>query len=129
MGPNDNSPRGVLVVDDEVILGRSVKRMLSREHEVTVATSAKEALEYFDKGTRFSVILCDLMMPVMTGMDLFEELKRTLPDQATRMVFVTGGAFTDRARRFLDETPNPRLEKPFDNAALKRLVADLCAKD
>jgi CheY-like chemotaxis protein len=128
MNETEILPRGVLVVDDEVIIGRSVKRMLARDHEVTVATSAKEALDIFEKGVRFAVILCDLMMPVMTGMDLFEELKRTLPDQAERMVFVTGGAFTDRARRFLDETPNPRLEKPFDNAALKQLVAELSAK-
>ena len=117
----------VLVVDDEVILGRSVKRMLSRDCNVTVTTSAKEALELFARGLRFDVILCDLMMPEMTGMDLQEELGRRVPEQAARMVFVTGGAFTDRARLFLERSPNPRLEKPFDNQALRTLVRTLCS--
>ena len=120
--------RSVLVVDDEVILGRSVKRMLARDYEVAVATSAREALDLFAAGKRFDVILCDVMMPVMTGMDLFDELRRSIPDQAGRMVFVTGGAFTERARKFLDEVPNPRLEKPFDNAALRSMVADQVAR-
>ncbi len=120
--------RSVLVVDDEVILGRSVKRMLARDYEVAVATSAREALDLFAAGKRFDVILCDVMMPVMTGMDLFDELRRSIPDQAGRMVFVTGGAFTERARKFLDEVPNPRLEKPFDNAALRALVGEQIAR-
>jgi CheY-like chemotaxis protein len=116
----------VLVVDDEVILGRSVKRMLSRDHDVTVTTSAQDALQLFSSGQRFDVILCDLMMPVMTGMEFFEELRKRAPEQAERMVFVTGGAFTERARQFLEQTPNPRLEKPFDNQALRALVQRLC---
>ena len=116
----------VLVVDDEVILGRSVKRMLAREHEVTVTTSAQEALDLFKAGQAFDIILCDLMMPVMTGMDLYDELCRTQPALASRMVFVTGGAFTERARQFLEDSPNPRLEKPFDNQELRALVRSLC---
>jgi CheY-like chemotaxis protein len=129
MQPDEKmSPRrcNVLVVDDEVILGRSVKRMLAREHEVTVLTSAKDALELVAGGTHFDVIVCDLMMPVMTGMDLYDALCGRAPDQAARMVFVTGGAFTERARLFLEETPNARLEKPFDNQALRGLVKKLC---
>ena len=105
--------RTVLVVDDEVILGRSVKRMLAREYEVAVATSAREALDLFASGKRFDVILCDVMMPVMTGMDLFDELRRSIPEQAHRMVFVTGGAFAPRIAEFLDSVENLKLWKPF----------------
>jgi CheY-like chemotaxis protein len=62
------------------------------------------------------------MMPVMTGMELHEQLRRTAPDQADRIVFLTGGAFTPRARAFLDEVPNPRLEKPFALQTLRALI-------
>jgi PAS domain S-box-containing protein len=112
----------ILVVDDENIVATAVRRLLESDHEVKVLTSAQEALHRISGGERFDVILCDLMMPVMTGVDLHSELARTAPDQADCMVFLTGGAFTPRARAFLDEVPNPRLDKPFDLAVLRALV-------
>ena len=62
------------------------------------------------------------MMPDMTGMDLYRELSRVAPEQADRMIFVTGGAFTEKARRFLSETPKERLEKPLYSANLRAFV-------
>ncbi len=112
----------VLIVDDEAAFGVIVRRVLSPEHDVTAVTSAAGALEVVRAGHRFDVILCDLMMPQMTGMDLHAELSRLAPDQAARMVFLTGGAFTAGARAFLDEVPNQRIEKPFDNESLHALV-------
>ena len=79
-------------------------------------------------GERFDVILCDLMMPVMTGMDLAEELARILPEQASRVVFITGGAFTARAREFLERTPHHRLEKPLDMGRLHAVVDEVAAQ-
>jgi CheY-like chemotaxis protein len=76
------------------------------------------------QGERFDVILCDLMMPQMTGMDLHARLESQLPEQAAQMVFLSGGAFTARARAFLEEVPNQRLEKPFDARQLLLLVND-----
>jgi CheY-like chemotaxis protein len=64
------------------------------------------------------------MMPVMTGMELHAELSRAAPDQAERIVFLTGGAFTPGARLFLDQVPNPRLDKPFQIQALRSLVSE-----
>jgi CheY-like chemotaxis protein len=81
-----------------------------------------EALALVLGGERFDVILCDLMMPEMSGMDFYQELCAHAPQQASVVVFLTGGAFTPRARRFLDEIPNRWLEKPFDPAALSSLV-------
>ncbi|MBI5478717.1 MAG: response regulator [Deltaproteobacteria bacterium] len=75
------------------------------------------------RGERFDVILCDLMMPVMTGMELYDELGRVAPEQRERVVFLTGGAFTPTARSFLSQVPNPRLEKPFDVDELLAVVA------
>ncbi|HMI93714.1 MAG TPA: response regulator, partial [Polyangiales bacterium] len=73
----------------------------------------------------FDVILCDLMMPHMTGMELHAKLLRSHPEQAKRMVFMTAGAFTPRARAFLESVPNPRLEKPFDPQSLRALIERL----
>jgi signal transduction histidine kinase len=112
----------VLVVDDEVQLGTAVRRILSAEHEVTAITSAREAIERITRGERFDVILCDLMMPDVTGMELHAEVVRVAPEQAAKVVFMTGGAFTARAREFLDQVPNPRIEKPFEAARLRALM-------
>lgn len=116
----------ILVIDDDPMVGTTLARVLGKEHEVTVFTDGKRALDVIHRETRpFDVILCDLMMPVMTGMDLYEELKRTMPDTAERMVFITGGAFTPAARVFLDTVANQRLEKPFAPQNLRALVRGL----
>jgi CheY-like chemotaxis protein len=75
-----------------------------------------------DDGREFDVILCDLMMPNITGMDLHAEIDRMAPAQAARMIFVTGGAFTQQGRTFLERTKNVHLEKPIDVDELRALV-------
>jgi len=120
------SPMGrrghVLVVDDDPIVGSTLRRVLADEHDVTLATNGRHALELLSGGQKFDVMLCDLMMPEMTGIDLYQELSRTIPGAVERMVFITGGAFTPTARAFLDEVPNQRLEKPFAVQNLRALV-------
>jgi CheY-like chemotaxis protein len=102
---------------------RSVtRRVLGREHDVTLVAGGREALDLLDAGHRFDAILCDLMMPEMTGMDLYGELSRSTPDAVDRMVFITGGAFTPAARAFLDDVPNQRLEKPVAVETLRAVV-------
>jgi CheY-like chemotaxis protein len=64
------------------------------------------------------------MMPEMTGMQLHDEISRLAPGLASRVVFVTGGAFTDAARTFLERVPNARIEKPFTPEEIRTLVAD-----
>ncbi len=114
----------VLVVDDEPTLGRVISRVLSREHEVTVVTRALAALEMIAQGRDFDVILCDLMMPEVTGMDFHRRLQEQHSPLADRFIFMTGGAFTPAAREFLDRVPNLRIEKPFDPQQLRALVND-----
>jgi CheY-like chemotaxis protein len=114
----------VLVVDDELPLASMLSRVLSDEHEVIIATSARDALDELTQ-KNFDVVLCDLLMPVMSGMDLYRELKERLPGTEQRMVFMTGGAFTPRAAEFLTTVPNPRLEKPFDLNQVRQLVRKL----
>lgn len=120
------SRRGrVLVVDDDAAVAGALRRMLAAEHEVTVVTSGAEALANLRGGQHFDVILCDLMMPEMTGMDLYAELDNVSPELLDRMIFITGGAFSPTARQFLDEVPNQRFEKPFDIQNLRAAVRSM----
>jgi CheY-like chemotaxis protein len=115
----------ILVVDDEVMIGTSLRRLLTRKHyDVTVCTGGREALDLLAKASDFQAILCDMMMPDVSGMDVFEELARTAPELAKRVVFMTGGIFTPRAKAFLDSVPNHRVEKPLDIHALLRWMHD-----
>ena len=111
----------VLVVDDEPAVGMALRRIL-RDHEVSVVTNVKAALELIASGQRFDVIFSDLMMPQMTGMDFYHELTRRSPENAGRVVFVSGGAFTSAANDFLEQVANERIEKPFTPKAVRKLV-------
>jgi signal transduction histidine kinase/CheY-like chemotaxis protein len=117
----------VLVIDDEPEIGEVVEKLLSPSHTVEAMTSAKAALERLTAADAqsFDVILCDLMMPDMTGMELHEELSRRAPELTARMVFLTGGAFTPRSRQFLDGVSNRRLDKPFSLQELEGTVREL----
>jgi PAS domain S-box-containing protein len=115
----------VLVIDDEETLAQAIRRFLSVEHNVTAVYRARDAIDLLELGTRFDVILCDLMMPQITGMELHGEIMRIDPAQASRIVFLTGGAFTPSAREFLLATTNRRIEKPFDLKEVRRLVNEL----
>ena len=115
----------VLVIDDEESLAQALRRFLSVEHNVTAVYRARDALDLLELGTRYDVILCDLMMPQITGMELYSEIVRLDPAQALRIVFLTGGAFTPSAREFLVSTMNRRIEKPFDLKEVRRLVNEL----
>jgi CheY-like chemotaxis protein/anti-sigma regulatory factor (Ser/Thr protein kinase) len=108
----------VLVIDDEPLIGSVIKSLLAG-HTVVAEVAAPKALERLQRGETYDWILCDLMMPEMTGMDLYESLQ---PEIRERVIFISGGAFTDRARDFLQRVPNRRLFKPFN---VETLVAAL----
>ncbi|WP_170319268.1 PAS domain S-box protein [Polyangium spumosum] len=127
--PPETKPRRgrVLVIDDEAPLANALKMFLADEHDVVVSTSGRDALALLEKDPSFDAILCDLMMPDVTGVDVHEALRERAPDVAARLVFVTGGAFTPRMRAFLEEVRNPQLEKPFDLPKLRALLRQLVA--
>jgi DNA-binding NtrC family response regulator len=120
----------IMIVDDDVMVSAAVRRTLAREHDVEVVTGSRHALELLlgPKGREVDVILCDLMMPDLTGMDLHTELEKRVPEVARRMVFVTGGAFTPAARAFMDRVENARVDKPFDPQKLREQVRGWVAK-
>jgi signal transduction histidine kinase/CheY-like chemotaxis protein len=116
----------VLVVDDEPGIARSLARALARDHDVATATSAHEALKQLLESDRYDVVLCDLMMPDMTGVDLYAELERRRPELAQRVLFFTGGAFTPATQAFVQRMGERCLEKPFDVGEVRRKLAALC---
>jgi PAS domain S-box-containing protein len=113
----------LLIIDDERLVGDAIARSLSEDNNVDVVTDAELALSRIREGQRFDVILCDLMMPVMTGMDFYAEVMRIDPKLAGRIVFMTGGTFTSRARAFVENVAISCLEKPLDMGKLRSLLA------
>jgi signal transduction histidine kinase len=113
----------VVVIDDEPLIGTSVRRLLSPEHDVLSLTRGQALLDRLAVGERYDLILCDIMMPELSGMDVYEQIKKLSPEEADRLVFVTGGAYTARTEEFLKQVGNVRIEKPFDAAKLRSLLA------
>ncbi|MEY2929295.1 MAG: hypothetical protein RL033_44 [Pseudomonadota bacterium] len=102
----------VLLVDDEPRVLAVLERMLASAHEVVAVGSAREALDQLSRGQPFDVVVCDLLMPDMSGVELYSVLEERLPQLARRMIFLSGGANTSVAGEFLRGVPNQALEKP-----------------
>jgi PAS domain S-box-containing protein len=120
--PGGGAARRLLLVDDDPLVARALVRLLRRKHQVEVAGTGQEALARLDAGERYDAILCDLMMPQMSGMELHARLTECYPALARRMIFVTGGAFTEGASEFLRTVDCPCLEKPVDAALLAAAI-------
>jgi PAS domain S-box-containing protein len=118
------SHRRVLVVDDEPRVARAVASMAEGE-ETTVVTSGDEALAHLRSGEVFDVVVCDLMMPAMSGMELYERVRAEWPGVEQRFVFMTGGAFTPRSRAFLSTASISCLKKPFDADQLRKAIGQV----
>jgi signal transduction histidine kinase/CheY-like chemotaxis protein len=117
--------RRVLLVDDDRALLSSFSRALALRYEVVVADGAAAALARLGAET-FDAILCDVMMPDGGGERVYRTLEASAPATARRLIFVTGGAVTEAARRFLDGQPQPVLLKPLELAALGMAVERVC---
>jgi signal transduction histidine kinase/ActR/RegA family two-component response regulator len=118
----------ILVVDDEEAICKTMERLLGRQHQIVTAFSATRAREILLKDRAFDLILCDMMMPDMSGMELHAFVDAQDHALAERFVFVTGGAFTPAASRYLSNVGNRRIEKPFDTAELENTIARALAR-
>ncbi len=124
-------PRGhprklrVLIVEDEPALALVLQRALGDGYDAIVAPGGREALGVLTRNPSFDVVLCDVMMPGMSGVELYEEMTTCDPAVADRFVFMTGGTQTARIRDLLAAAQRPWLEKPFDARELRRILVEM----
>jgi two-component system NtrC family sensor kinase len=114
--------RRVLVIDDDRQVAEAIARVLRNEAEVELVTEGHVALDRLAAGERWDVILCDLMMPDCSGVDVYAGTIERAPDAAGSLIFMTAGAFTPRTRAFLENVSRPCLEKPLDAERLRAIV-------
>jgi signal transduction histidine kinase/ActR/RegA family two-component response regulator len=120
-GPTTNV--SILIVDDDHLLRRSLRRSLEKYFDVHIAPNALQAFALLESRD-FDVILCDLLMPEVTGMEFFDRVRARWPERARRFVFLTGGTNTPEAREFLVGVDNPRAFKPVHPDDLVRLIRE-----
>jgi signal transduction histidine kinase len=119
--PRDPVPSGVrprrlrlLVVDDDPHLLAACRRWLARRYDVETACGGAAGIAALEESAAFDAVLCDVMMPGVSGLDLHRIVGKRWPSLSDRVVFMTGGVFADEAQRALDATGRPCLAKPFD---------------
>jgi DNA-binding NtrC family response regulator len=126
--PTSTPRRRVLFVDDEPALGRLLFAMLAPTHDVTVLTSGLEAEALLLRAeVHFDAILCDLAMPDVSGVALFEQTCAARPELRERFVFMTGGVFTKEIVQRIEGAAMRRLEKPFSASAVVEVVEQVVA--
>src|SRR5690242_5759089 len=89
----------VLIVDDQPNMARALARAFIGEAEVSVALSAIDALARIEQGERFELVICDVMMPGMTGTQLYERVRAFDSRTANAFVFATGGLLPEEQER------------------------------
>lgn len=119
----------VLVVDDEPLVAESMRLVLSDEFDVASMTDPALALASLTSGNSYDVILCDVMMPNMNGVELRNRVHAYDPEIAARIVFVTGGILMEKVHQLLETVPNLVLAKPFDFASLREFIRGCALAD
>jgi CheY-like chemotaxis protein len=107
----------VLVLDDNTDIGKLLLRYLGSRHAVTVLTSGREAIESIRAGARFDTIFSDVTMPQMGGLEFHTQVAGIDPDQARRIVFLTGGETPG--------LPNRSVAKPFEISELRAIIDEM----
>jgi DNA-binding NarL/FixJ family response regulator len=121
-GPVEKPPTlRILIIDDEPQVAAGLKRMLHR-HQVVIADGG-DAARALLRSDRFDVIVSDVMMPEPSGIDVYLELAAQSSPLVERFIFVSGGVHSQKAFDFLEEIPNPRLDKPVDALELDLAIA------
>ncbi len=121
---NRTKPR-ILVIDDERAIVVAFSRLLGAHYDVVGLTDARQALAQIRDGQRFDVILCDLFMPRMGGREFYSQLRQLGTDATEKIIFLSGGAYTDEIESFLASVPNRTVSKPFDAEELLGVIAGM----
>lgn len=115
----------ILVIDDEPLLGQTLQLGLEDSLDVELEVAGRRGLARLLEGERFQLVLCDLSLPDLTGVEIYERLRAARPDLVESFVVMTGGAVTSEAREFLDKYRGPLLQKPFTLSEVEGLAGRL----
>lgn len=115
----------ILIVDDDAMVLSALRRRLRRRCETVTVLGGVEALARLAEDTDFDAIICDLMMPDVDGKSLYDTIQRKHPKLVDRVVFMSGGAFTPRLRKFAASVSNPVLQKPVTREHLESMLASI----
>ncbi|HWB74387.1 MAG TPA: ATP-binding protein [Nannocystaceae bacterium] len=113
----------VLVIDDDAAVARTLMRMIGAAHDVELVHDGEEALAVLERA-RFDVVLCDVMMPRRSGVEIYERVRERDAEQASRFLMLTGGVFSPSLRARLDAHRLTTLGKPIDRATLLAAIAE-----
>jgi len=120
--PRRASRARIMVVDDEPAICQFLSQVLSEEgHNVETINNASAALERL-KCERYSLILLDIRMKGMDGIELYRHMGKIAPSLQRRVIFITGDTLTSNTRSFLDRTKARYIAKPFDAERLKKEI-------
>jgi CheY-like chemotaxis protein/anti-sigma regulatory factor (Ser/Thr protein kinase) len=111
-----------LIIDDEAGICRTIERVLADSYRTVSVNSGREALELLARDSSFAVIICDLLMPHISGVEVYEYISTHHPRLDERLVFITGGTFTDLTNEFVASSARPILLKPFDLKEFREVV-------
>lgn len=106
------------------MIAKSIRRAFPKADVVAAHTGA-QALALLQADSQFQLVLCDLMMPDMTGMKVYAAVQQHSAGMAQRIVFMTGGTFLPEFKEFLGTIPNRCLKKPFAIDDLRNLLPQL----
>ncbi|MBI4508452.1 MAG: response regulator [Deltaproteobacteria bacterium] len=120
-----SQPARLLVVDDEPTIGTVIRRIMASTCAVTAVTTPREGLDLIAQGMRFDLILCDMLMPEINGIQFYERCRIIDEEQASRIAFMTGGSLLAETEEFLRTTARSCLEKPFNTDQLRAMVSSL----
>ncbi len=115
----------ILIADDEVAVIRSLRRVLDQYFDIFAARSGDEALEILRTNPQIEVVLYDVTMPRMGGIEFYNEMLKQGMNKEHRIVFVKAGSYDPEVMAFLAETSNPIIDKPFDIPRLNDLIASM----
>jgi CheY-like chemotaxis protein len=113
----------ILIVDDDAMVLSALWRRLRRRYDTVTVLGGVEALARLSEDPSFDSIVCDLMMPEVDGKTFYDAIEKDHPQLSRRIVFMSGGAFTPRLRRFAASVPNPVLQKPVSREDLESMLS------
>jgi CheY-like chemotaxis protein len=127
MPATDPTAPAILLVDDEGCIRASVSRVLARAgYLVTLAASGAEALQRV-RAERYEAVICDLRMPGLSGIALFDQLQQAAPSLAGRILVASGDLSQPDTTVFLARTGAPALLKPYATHDLLEALRRMCA--